>query len=281
MGFWRPRSWNGKIVWDVVDWFALAVAAIAGAFTALAAPADKPLPASLTAGFTILAGFAKYRYRRCDDSEKKAKAARDELAAQERETEMAALRYRYSDQARRMVRAILAHMREHFFEQEGDREKYKHRVTLFVCKESQKAGTRKKHLAIYAREGLYSDSMRTWHLDENVPQNCRGVAGKIWFHNTTEFAAANCDWPEDGDPIRKTQYAASLHITVAEAETLNVKSKVFAGSVVMVRGGKWGVLLVDSLKDWLSNDPRVLGRQKKRLERYATLIRRVLEEAEV
>src|SRR5438270_609271 len=74
----------------------------------------------------------------------------------------------------------------------------------------------------------------------------------------------------------KERYAGSLDISVTEAEALNVKSRVFAGAPVLVGGRKWGVLLLDSLKDGFIADT---AHKKGLLNRYTELIGRVLTEA--
>ena len=89
------------------------------------------------------------------------------------EREVASLRERYAAQARRMVGATLLHMHEHFFEQEENRDKHKHRVTLFECRTGDGPGGCTRWLAIYAREGAYPDSDSVWPLDAcRVVQLC-------------------------------------------------------------------------------------------------------------
>ena len=84
---------------------------------------------------------------------------------------------------------------------------------------------------------------------------------------------AACDWPELDDPIAKSTYAMSLGIAVAEAEALNVKSKTFVGAPILVGGRRWGVLLLDSRKDW----PHDKQGKRALLNRYATVIGAALE----
>ena len=85
-----------------------------------------------------------------------------------------------------------------------------------------------------------------------------------------------CNWPEDGNEIEKARYARSLDITLAEAEQLNVKSKVFVGAVVLVRGERWGVLLLDSREPGCISNA---GTKKSEFNTYAVLVSAVLEES--
>ena len=103
---------------------------------------------------------------------------------------------------------------------------------------------------IYARSGVYKDSSCSWQIDDNDPDKCHGVAAKIWFHQTGGVTTAACDWPtEPNKHIQKAEYALSVGITIDEAEKLNVKSKVFTGALIQSQGRKWGVILLDSLKE--------------------------------
>ncbi len=133
-------------------------------------------------------------------------------------------------------------------------------------------------LTIYKRVGKYEDSDTTWPLDKNELTKCRGVAAEIWYHNTEVSRTAECDWPEmdDGSPevqAQKELYASSLKITLAEAERLKVKSRAFTGQPVWSGGKKWGVLLLDSLKE-----DRIFNRtnQGKDLEAFAIQLGAVL-----
>jgi hypothetical protein len=67
----------------------------------------------------------------------------------------------------------------------------------------------------------------------------------------TDSRTAKCDWPTDGNPAQKEEYAASLGMTVGEAETLNVKSRTFVATPIVVNGAKWGVLVLDCRKSIL------------------------------
>ncbi len=254
MSLWSPSSWTKKGVADGVEFFFAATSAALAPWVTLAKQADKTTPAVLLGVSAFLTLVAKYASRTLEQREKASGEAHvRSLAA-------------------RAVQAILAKMQEYYFADEAGDERYKHRVTLFKCVEDAARG---KHLAIFSRVGVRLDSQCFWRLDDNHPDGCRGVAGKIWYHNITDIKIAACDWPKDGEPALKARYAQSLDITVAEAEALNVKSRAFAGAPVMVSGRKWGVLLLDSLKDgFITDSPH----KKGLLNRYTELVGRVLTE---
>jgi hypothetical protein len=255
---WPPSLWTRKDVADIVEFVSGAAALGCSAWAACAPLGEKRNPAiwaAIAGGVTLAAKFYSKR--------------REAVEKQEREASAKAL-------AKRTACAILTDMHEIYFSQEAGHEKYKHRATLFVCTERDGGAGKGKHLAIFARAGVYPASNRTWPLDDSHPDGCRGVAGKIWYHGITDIKVAVCDWPQDGNRVDKERYAASLDITVEEAEALNVKSRAFAGAPVIVGGRKWGVLLLDSLKDGFITDT---PRKKGLLNRYTDLTGRVLTEA--
>ena len=176
-----------------------------------------------------------------------------------------------------MIAGILSCMKERYFRNAKDTERHRNRVTLFRCVESEEESGRVKCLTVFARAGRYEDSTRAWALDDNEPERCRGAAGQIWFHGTDQIFSAICDWPGDDDPDRddkKRRYAQGLKITLAEAESLHVKSKVFVGLRVVVRNRIWGVLLLDSM-----DDGQITANQHDRtlLEQYGRIINMTLE----
>jgi hypothetical protein len=260
MALWPLASWTRWDIPDLWEYASAVVSAGCAAWTAVADPGKKTLPAVLTAlaGASTLTAKVVSKW-----AERK---AREEREVKAREVMVGA------------VRAILKQMREEYFSDEAGPEKYKHRVTLFVCVERDDGANKGKCLVIFARSGVHSDSSCTWRLDDNHPKDCRGVAGKVWYHNTTIVTTAACDWPTDGNLRVKYEYASSLEISVAEAEALNVKSRAFAGAPVVVRGRKWGVLLLDSLKDGFIADT---AHKKGLLNRYTQLIGDVLTEVGV
>lgn len=254
---WRwLLSWREELpdLWEYVSAFA---GVLCSAWVVLAAPDKKTPPAVLVAIFGVSTLTAKLVSRLV---EKRAKAKKEVDAVR---------------QLKRVMSAILDEMHREYFANESGEEKYKHRITLFVCEEPNGREGEGKYLKIFSRSGVYQNSTRTWPVDDNDPDRCRGVAGKIWYHRITDIKIAECTWPANQDQVAKARYAASLDITIEEAESLNVKSRTFAGAPVMLGGRTWGVLLLDSLKDdFIADKPR----QKGLLNRYVGLITRVLTE---
>jgi hypothetical protein len=74
------------------------------------------------------------------------------------------------------------------------------------------------------------------------------------------------------------RYANSLGISLDEAESLNVKSMVFAGARIMARDQKWGVILLDSLKAGQIVDSSY---QRKLLGECASLISSLLNRVDI
>jgi hypothetical protein len=229
-------------------------------WAALAEHDQKTLPAILAAVAGVSTLTAKFVSKRL---EMRANAEREAEA---------------NSQMKRVVCAILEEMRQEYFASEAGDEKYKHRITLFVCVEPNGRAGGGKYLEIFSRSGVHLNSTRTWPVDDNHPDLCRGVAGKVWYHSITDIKIAECDWPEGDDVTSKARYARSLDIRPEEAEALNVKSRAFAGAPVLVGGRKWGVLLLDSLKDGFIADNR---HKKSLLNKYTELIVCVLTEAGV
>jgi hypothetical protein len=258
MALWWPPTWSRRDAPDLWEYVSAVISVFCSAWAALAPAEKKTLPAVLAALAGVSTLTAKFASRKMEQQAK------------------AGMEARARSQMKRTVSAILEEMRQEYFAHEAGDEKYKHRITLFVCVESDGGTNGAKHLAIFARSGVHLDSQCTWPVDDNHPTGCRGVAGKIWYHNITDIKIALCDWPRDNDQTLKVQYAQSLEISVEEAEALNVKSRAFAGAPVLVNGKKWGVLLLDSLKDGFIADN---AHKKGLLNRYTELIGRVLTEA--
>lgn len=258
--WWNPLGWSRREALDYAEFLFIALAtglaAVAGVVDAVA-----KAPWAIAAAVSgLLAAGSKFWGKKLDERSKR-------LAA---------------SQLQRTIRAALGHMHGHFFEQQDPEDLHKHRITLFVCRSGQGGPLGcKRWLAIYARKGAHPESTTVWPVDDDQPDKCTGLVGKIWAYGGVRFDEAACSWPTDGNETAKRTYSDSQGITVAEAERLNVKARYFAGSDVMVRGAKWGVLFIDSLKEFrLAEKGGHLTRQKKRLERYATLVGKLLEEGE-
>jgi len=235
--------------------------------------------------------LAKLRTKKIEDHEKIKKAEQDQLVTDEHrqaidriekesraekerfDRELAEAQMKSSSVVKDMIGAILEDFHAKYFRKEAREERHKHRATLFFCVESEGNSGREKKLVIFARAGPHKDSTCSWPIDDNHLEKCRGVAGQIWFHGVGRAKTAACDWPSDGNPIEKARYAESMGLTVDEAEALNVKSKVLTGAEIIVRGQKWGVLLLDSLKEGHITDGTY---EKQLVDQCAALISSVL-----
>lgn len=288
--------WNRKPLWDRCDTYGTYLVTGLATLTALV-PNDRKYWPSIAAllvsgGVTI----SKLRSRKLDETEKAEKAEKDkETEANWRRTlsrirseaeaenlrrveEQAGLRQVYEARFKAVIGALLDDLRARYFAREDDKEKHKHRVTLFRCVEDEGDPGRGKRLVIYARSGVYPDSTTSWPVDDNDLDRCHGVAGQIWFHGQRNVTIAACDWPSDpNDSVEKARYATTTWITMDEAERLNVKSKVFTGARIWVRSRAWGVLLLDSNKEGY-----ILGKRLRSqlLSTYTDLIASALERTE-
>ncbi len=188
---------------------------------------------------------------------------------------MLAIREKLDNQLKTTLKIVLQDFHNRYFRREADEEKHKHRTTLFTCVESGGNPAREKHLAIYARIGIHQNSNCTWPVDDDDLERCRGVAGKIWFHGSVNVTSANCEWPSDeSDGVGQSAYAKSLGMTVDEAKALNVKSIDFTGARIMARGRRWGVILLDSLKEGHIEDKRA---KKQMLDQCVRLISSIVD----
>jgi hypothetical protein len=292
VAFWRSKSF-----FDRCEIGSALLATLSAASTA-ALPLDrKTESAAFTACCALFLALSKLRSKSIEDREKREKANR-ELAEQaswsktfetlknanESErlnalNEIAKVRNEFDNQLKNAIKVILQDFHERYFRREANQEKYKHRTTLFTCVECEGNSTREKRLTIYARIGVHGDSRCAWPVDDNDPEKCRGVAGKIWFHGSGNVTSADCDWPTEGDAwAEQAAYAKSLGVTVDEARALNVKSRVFLGSRIMARGQKWGVILIDSVKEGQISDT---GSQKQLLAQYTSLISSIVDRMEL
>jgi hypothetical protein len=233
--------WSRRPFWDKTEFVSTGLTALAGALaTSLAAfpsapPGWRAGSASATFLFASATAACKWRAKILDDREKAATRA-----------EIQAFRNRAASQAQRAITRVLDGLRQEFF-RVGEEDTP--RATLFLCKEAQPEAGLGKHLCIYARAGVYQESAHTWALDDNDITGCRGLAGHVWFVRATISRRATCDWPADGNPREREVYANNLGMTMAEAESLHVKSRTLVGTPIEVNGARWGVLVLDCRKD--------------------------------
>jgi hypothetical protein len=266
--------WSRRPFWDKAEFvFAGLTAAAAFAATSLAAFPSLPAGwrvASASGVFVFASAVAgcKWRAKVLDDREKAAKAA-----------EVQALRDKAASQTRRALFRVLEGLRTEFFRGQAD-EADGPRATLFVCREADPEKHLGKRLCIYARAGAYQDSACTWALDDNEMNGCRGVAGSVWFRRTTLSITAACDWPADGDQTQKEAYASSLGMTVAEAESLNVKSRTLVATPIDVQGERWGILVLDCRKS-VAIAESSQSTQRRLLNLSVEAIRGILREADL
>jgi hypothetical protein len=289
--------WKSKSFWDRCEVYG---AWIAGGLTTLAVLLpDKlkfwpPILAFLVASVVTV---SKLRSKKIDETEKFITARRDkdtqdswqrtisrlegEAEAQEdrRNRELDELRDNYQARIKSVIGVLLEDLHARYFRNEKNNEEaHKHRTTLFACVDDEVITENRKRLVIHSRWGRYPNSTCSWPVDDNDPEKCRGVVGKFWFHGSTNVTTAACEWPSDPeDSVDKARYADSLGITVDEAEKLNVRSKVFTGVRIMVRGRRWGVILLDSAKDGHIQDKNY---ERLLLSEYAVLISSILERME-
>ncbi len=265
--------WHSKTLFDRCEIFFASGAGLSSALTAALPPAHKQIPAIVTAAFASLVGFSKWRSKAIESYENSARIEREnnerdawsktlsrlkaenEAEKQGALEEIASFREKFDNQLKVAIGVILEDFHEKYFRGEHEEERHKHRTILFTCVESGSDDTRQKRLVVYARVGVHKESRSTWLVDDNDLEKCRGVAGKIWFHGAAIVTSTDLDWPPDeSSSLQRAAYATSLGITMAEAEALNVKSTVFTGARIMAGGKKWGVLLLDSMKDGYITD---------------------------
>ena len=246
MLLWVRSRWTSKRFFHLADYALLVLVAACGGVAASIDPPGKWGMLAAGFAFTCLNGGAKFRAKLLEDREKEEEKSKASSREEQRAREHEAIKAEYDSQVRRMVQSVLAYMHEHFFEGRDKDDKHKHRVTLFVCAAETGPDGCSKSLAIFARKGAHGDSQTRWLVADDDLDRCRGMAGRIWCLGSTDEHAVGDAW-DDNDPVKQAAYAKATDLTVAEAMGLRVKSQYFFGTVVMVRGKKWGVLLIDSL----------------------------------
>jgi hypothetical protein len=170
----------------------------------------------------------------------------------------------------RVIGAILESLYAEYFTRVEDDDRHNHRVTVFVCRPHSDGG---KQLVIYRRAGIYAASPTVWRVDDDDESRCEGVVGRIWFLRTKRTVELP-EWADDYE--RKREYAAKGNVSLAQAEQLKIKSRVLSGTVIVVNGQRWGVLILDS------KTPGLIAKNKEHVvERYAAMLGRLLAEAKV
>lgn len=256
MSVFKPSTWTWRGLWRALDWIGT-VAGIGCAIWAGVTDGVVKVVAGICGGmFGLLVFVGK---RGVDVLDERAKRQRDVTR-------------------QNVARGLLRYVHDDFFDKAGVADEFKHRITLFVCEEGDAPDGSKRRLRVFARRGGDENSQTAWPVDDSDPTKCRGLAGLIWYNGTAEFFDAGWDWDDAGTEAQKAEYANALRMTPAEATALTVKARYFAGAVVMVGGTRWGVVLIDSVSDWIEKTGPGKRRQQDQIRRYASLIETVLEQ---
>ncbi len=242
-------SGGGAGFWDAADIGLLVAVAVSSAALNMVPQERTAVVGWVVIGSAVAAAVPKAILKIMDSRKAQAKEMAEDAARREREREVERLRKHTAGQGRRVIQAVLYSVWESYFGHVPVEERHKGRVTLFRCAEADEIPEQGKHLAIFARKGRNPDSTCWWSVDDHDLDRCHGVAAIVWFHDLTKIVTAECDWPDRDDPAAKAIYARSMGITVEEAERLSIKSKVVGGSPVIVRGRKWGSLVLDSRQE--------------------------------
>jgi hypothetical protein len=254
MSLFKPSTWTRRGFFRFLDW----VSTVAGiGCTVWIASSDggmKWWASACAARSALLIFVGKRGVEVVDEREKSQRASARQTVARE----------------------LLRYMHDDFFDKGGVADEFHHRITLFVCEVGDAPDGSKKRLRVFARRGGDENSQTAWPVDDSDPTKCRGLAGLIWYNDTAEFFDAGWDWDDNGTEAQKAGYAKALRMTTTEAAALTVKSRYFAGAVVMVGGTRWGVLLIDSLTDWREKSAPGKERQQDQIWRYALLVSTVL-----
>lgn len=259
--------WKRRAAWDYGEIAFVFLATSCAVVSSFVRQDFQRWTSGLSLLFALGTAVAKFGSVRTREIESKIKAEQDERAKelQRQEVEDCERRLRVYKESfdrdlavanaktestvQNVMGAIWDDFHAKYFRNESQEEKHKHRVTLFTCVESEEGSAKDKRLVIFARSGPHKSSTRSWPIDDDYLEKCRGVAGQIWFHGVGKVITAACDWPTDGNTVEKSRYARSMGLTMDEAEALNVKSRVVTGAEIIVRGRKWGVIVLDSLKE--------------------------------
>lgn len=257
MSVFKPSTWTWRGAWQLADWVGTGAAILLGGIWGSATAGDAKVISGILAGFAALIGL----------SGKIGVGILDRRSADKRK-----------ELRKRVARELLRYMHDDFFDKGGVADEFNHRITLFICEEGEAADGSKKRLRVFARRGGDENSQTAWAVDDSDPTKCRGLAGLIWYNGTAEFFDAGWDWDDTGTEAQKAGYAKALRMTPDEAAALTVKARYFAGAVVLVGGTRWGVVLIDSVSDWVEKTGPGKKRQQDQIRRYASLIETVLEQ---
>lgn len=262
--FWK---WPRRYVAEHIEVYAGIFAAICTFLVLIIEQQWKLYAAFVGLLFGVVIIGSRYYAKKLDKDEK---AVKDQEEADEREKQRAQVaRIRLA-----VVECVLESMKSEFFSSTDPNNGHQHRVTLFRC-ESADCGGAKRRFHIFARAGTHKQSTTSWVVDEDRPE-IGGICGMIWCNGTFERAIAECDWPADNNVANKARYAASLKIELEAAERLNVKSRSFCGTTVIVGGKKWGLLIVDTKEPWTGRTTRQLNVDNKVVARYALLLGHII-----
>lgn len=132
-------------------------------------------------------------------------------------------------------------------------------------------------LTIFARVGVHRDSSTTWEVDDNHPDKCRGIAGHIWFEESFHYRTSTSDWNDNMASSEKTKFAKEFSATIEEVEKCKQKPGTIVGTLLRVRGRKWGVIILDSNERIADSKCQ---EHRKLIEEYANCISRVIQESE-
>jgi len=174
-------------------------------------------------------------------------------------------------QQKAIIQAILDTARDEALAGVKDNLKHQHRLTLFRCQRLWRRLLIGRYLAVHVRSGPHSQTRRLFRVgDRDV--DCEGIAGWIWYIDAAIPRTQLLAWPDDpNDAAGQQAYADAGRLSLEKARSLNVKARVFWGSIIRVNGEKWGVLLLDSR---VTTD---LGEVAERiLQHCATLLNKVL-----
>lgn len=280
-----PPSPKWKSFWRWVGWVAGGVVILASVGVASMGQPNKIWFAALVGVAGLLSLISKIKLEWIDEREKASKSRQEEADKEEHRKAVEEARAGTTTIVRRVVGRILESLKSELYELfDGAAigRKYNVRVTLFECVDHNPS---EKKLGVFARAGANEKSGRFWMVVRDVPDKCRGVAGLIWCSESLQVLESTVEW-DDVNHQRKLQYATDLGMTLEEAESLTTKSVGFIGTIVVVGGVQWGVLLIDTLvRGYLIPTPTTqtekakAKRHHEAVERCAELLGHIIRES--